>query len=204
LLACQELTLATFAAFLQRVEHLSLLGQATTPAQAQSAIDAQTPTLLLIDVDRADGPDLTVVSQLRQLYPTLPMAVATLFVSISFFHALVAHHVQAYFTKDLSPQLFLHGLETVALGGNFFSPTVTAHLPLSTNVQAATSVLAQLTLREQEVFHLLRQGASFRTIAQQLHLSEQTVRNYASTLYEKLGVSSKGELVARYAQSAKT
>lgn len=52
----------------------------------------------------------------------------------------------------------------------------------------------RLTPREAEVVHLLADGLSTRDISQKLTLSEHTIRNYLSAIYDKLGVSSRVEL----------
>ena len=54
--------------------------------------------------------------------------------------------------------------------------------------------MSRLTPREAEVVHLLADGRSTREISQKLNLSEHTIRNYLSAIYDKLGVSSRVEL----------
>ena len=54
--------------------------------------------------------------------------------------------------------------------------------------------MARLTPREAEVVHLLADGLSTRDISKKLALSEHTIRNYLSAIYDKLGVSSRVEL----------
>jgi DNA-binding NarL/FixJ family response regulator len=54
--------------------------------------------------------------------------------------------------------------------------------------------MARLTPREAQVVHLLADGLSTRDISQKLALTENTIRNYLSAIYEKLGVSSRVEL----------
>jgi two-component system nitrate/nitrite response regulator NarL len=54
--------------------------------------------------------------------------------------------------------------------------------------------MSRLTPREAEVVHLLADGLSTREISQKLALSEHTIRNYLSSIYDKLGVSSRVEL----------
>ncbi len=54
-----------------------------------------------------------------------------------------------------------------------------------------------LTKRELEVLNLLSQGIRYKTIASKLYLSNGTVRNYASTLYDKLEVKNREEAVQK-------
>lgn len=54
--------------------------------------------------------------------------------------------------------------------------------------------MTRLTTREAEVVHLLAEGLSTREISQKLSVTEHTVRNYLSSIYDKLGVSSRVEL----------
>jgi DNA-binding NarL/FixJ family response regulator len=54
--------------------------------------------------------------------------------------------------------------------------------------------MTRLTPREAQVVHLLAEGFSTRDISQKLGLTEHTIRNYLSAIYDKLGVSSRVEL----------
>ena len=54
--------------------------------------------------------------------------------------------------------------------------------------------MTRLTAREAEVVHLLADGLSTRDISHKLALTEHTIRNYLSAIYDKLGVSSRVEL----------
>jgi two-component system nitrate/nitrite response regulator NarL len=54
--------------------------------------------------------------------------------------------------------------------------------------------MARLTPRESEVVHLLAEGLGTREISQKLAVTEHTIRNYLSAIYDKLGVSSRVEL----------
>ena len=54
--------------------------------------------------------------------------------------------------------------------------------------------MTRLTPREAEVVHLLADGMSTREISRKLTLTEHTIRNYLSAIYDKLGVSSRVEL----------
>lgn len=64
-------------------------------------------------------------------------------------------------------------------------------------MEAATSPLAELTPAEQRVVELVASGCSNREIAERRRVSVHTVGNQLASVYGKLGVSSRHELVAR-------
>lgn len=68
------------------------------------------------------------------------------------------------------------------------------------NPSVADGIDESLTAREQEVLELLVEGFSNRLIAGELHISEHTVKFHISSLYAKLGVSSRAEAVSRGAR----
>lgn len=203
LVATQAFTLAALSALLQTSTEITVIGQVNTVEETQAVTGLQPPITLLVDIDQPTGPNLSIVAHLRHHCPTLPLAISTLFVDPKLLYALLPYSIQAYLTKDLSLQQFFQGLKIAASGGSFFSPTAMAQLRQDSSGNNVDCSQAKLTVREQDLFNFLCQGASFRAIANQLHLSEQTVRNYASLLYEKLGVRSKGELMAQHAQYMK-
>lgn len=64
-----------------------------------------------------------------------------------------------------------------------------------TKISAEEKVWSQLTSREREVMRLLAEGKSNLEISQKLVLSEKTIRNYVSSIYEKLQINGRGELI---------
>lgn len=60
------------------------------------------------------------------------------------------------------------------------------------------TVRRRLTEREREVMEVIAQGLTNREIARRLYLTEKTVKNYVNTVFAKLGVTSRGEAIARW------
>jgi DNA-binding NarL/FixJ family response regulator len=74
----------------------------------------------------------------------------------------------------------------------FILDFLTVHKPL--RLIKPGGGIERLTPREEQVVHLLADGLSTSDIGQKLELTEHTIRNYLSTIYDKLGVSSRVEL----------
>nr|WSZ99041.1 LuxR C-terminal-related transcriptional regulator [Streptomyces sp. NBC_00857] len=101
--------------------------------------------------------------------------------------------------------LAIHQLSdrVTALGGTLaldaahgWGSTVTATLPLAAPEPAATEALDSLNPRELQVLECLTHGHRNRRIAEQLHISEHTVKFHVANILEKLSVGSRGEAAA--------
>lgn len=100
-------------------------------------------------------------------------------------------------TPDASPEELEAALNAVAEGLVVLPRLLTERVLHST---AAEDLDEPLTNREREVLELLAQGLSNKLIAQDLHISEHTVKFHISSLYAKLGVSSRAEAVSQGAR----
>jgi DNA-binding NarL/FixJ family response regulator len=115
------------------------------------------------------------------------------------YQALCAGAV-GYLLKDTPlPQLKEHLLQ-VAAGGSPMSPGVARHVVQAFQrlaQRAAPSPSEPLTPRELEIVRGIEDGLSYKLIAARLHISLDTVRNHIRSVYRKLQVNSKGELLAQ-------
>lgn len=106
-------------------------------------------------------------------------------------------------TCTLSPQRVGERLD--ALGGRLdvdavpgWGTTVTATIPLGMPETAPADPLGSLGVRELEVLTHLARGHRNRVIAQELHISESTVKFHVANILTKLGVASRGEASALF------
>jgi DNA-binding NarL/FixJ family response regulator len=108
-----------------------------------------------------------------------------------------------FLLKDAPPHELLAAIRTVAGGAAVLAPTATRRLidrfvPLLPDDQRSdrgAAVLAELTDREQEVFRLLAGGRSNREIAEELHLSEGTVKIHVGRILAKLDLRDRVQAV---------
>jgi DNA-binding NarL/FixJ family response regulator len=107
---------------------------------------------------------------------------------------------RGYMVKGAGADEILHAVRTVAAGGAVFGASVAARLAelLSAGPrQEAERLFPSLTSREVEVLGLIARGYDNRRIARELVLSEKTVRNHVTHVFDKLQVTSRAEAVAR-------
>ncbi len=144
------------------------------------------PDVLVLDLNMPGPSSATTVAYVGEHCPETAVLVLTAFDDDAYVRAMLAAGVAGYVLKDEAPDALVDAVRSVAHGGTWFSRAVVAAL-------AHPSAEANLGLsgRERELLGLLVQGWDNTRMAAELGLGEQTVRNYLSRLYSKLGVQTR-------------
>jgi DNA-binding NarL/FixJ family response regulator len=93
---------------------------------------------------------------------------------------------------SIEPALAFQALSFIRNGGSFFPPSVLSSLLGEVTLSSVHN--SDLTIKQEEVFDLLRQGCSNKVIASQLGMSEATVKARARQLMDKFGVTNRTQL----------
>lgn len=109
---------------------------------------------------------------------------------------------RGYLLKDTTPEELVDAVRTVASGGSLLSPAMASRLldefaVLVRRHEGPPEGAGALSRRELEVLTLVAQGLNNRAIAEQLFISENTVKNHIRNIHEKLQVHSRMEAVVR-------
>ena len=151
------------------------------------------PDVALIDLRMPGLDGVKVVEQIRHEFPEAVLVVLTTFDSDDDIDRALMAGAKAYLLKDVSPADLVACVRAVHRGGTWVSPKVASKL-----MERLTRV--QLTGREMAVLRLLAAGKANREIGEELNISEGTVKIHMSHLFEKLGATSRTEVVAKAAQ----
>jgi DNA-binding NarL/FixJ family response regulator len=204
-----------FAEMLRKVlefdaSEIRVVGVVFDGEAAVSAVDSTLPDIVLMDVrmPKLDGVNATRI--LRQRYPNLHIIVLTTFDDDAYVYEALNCGAEGYLLKDIPPSDLVASIRSVFSGGVIMSPAIARKLVprgFRYSERVANSgvghdtreMLKSLSRREREVLGLIREGLDNREIAERLFLGEQTVRNYVSSIYGKLGVERRSQ-AARIAQ----
>jgi DNA-binding NarL/FixJ family response regulator len=146
-------------------------------------------------------PSVNGIEATRRIYEKYPsvrvLALTTYDMEEWVLDALRAGAV-GYLLKDTPREGLIKAIEGTYAGQTFLDPAVAGKIisQVANPGKAETTVAFDLTPREREVLRLLARGMSNTDIAAHLVLSEGTVRNYVSAIFEKLHVSDRAQAAA--------
>jgi DNA-binding NarL/FixJ family response regulator len=142
--------------------------------------------------------------QIRKKYPDMKILVLTTYQDDEWLYDAIRSGANGYLLKDTPPENLLEAIHGTISGKSYIDPQVAGKVLSGYSAHKKEIELPSnyhLTDREKEVLALIARGLSNRDIAEQLFLSEGTVRNYTSDILRKLGVSDRTQaavLAIRY------
>ena len=159
-------------------------------------LQANTPDLLLLDVDLPRMSGIDFLKLLSEKLPKLNVVMLTVHEdSETVFNALCAGAV-GYLVKGLPPDQLLLALKDAHQGGAPMSAVIARKVVQYFH----NSQSNPLSARETEVLKLLCEGENYKTIAEKLFISSNTVKAHIKKIYAKLHVNTRAEAVAKAIQ----
>ena len=186
------------AQMINREPDLTVCGEAEEAAPALHAITDVKPDILIVDIS-LNGPDgLDLLKNVRLRYPSLPVLILSMHDESIYAERALRAGANGYIMKHEATEKVLVAVRQILNREIYVSEKVAnriLHHYISGSPTAKQSPLADLSDRELEVFRLIGEGHSTRTIAEELHLSIKTVESYQAHIKDKLSLKNGRELV---------
>ncbi len=172
---------------------LELLGEARDGQEAVFQARSLQPDVILMDLVMPGKNGIQAIQEIRQENPKARILVLTSFDEDDQVFSAIKAGASGYLLKDSSPQELLEAIRCVYRGESSLHPAVARKLILGygEDRNAEMSTIDTLTEREVEVLKLVASGLSNQSIAQQLHISEGTVRFHVGNVLGKLGLENR-------------
>jgi len=181
---------------------ISVIGEAGTASAALAQIPALRPRVAVLDVRLPDGDGVSVCREVRSQAPEVACLMFTGFTGEQALLDSVMAGAAGYVLKQIRGSDLVGAVRTVASGQSLLDPHAASQLMARLRAEAdGPGRLAGLSPRERATLKLIGEGLTNRQIAERLDLAEKTVKNYASTLYAKLGMTQRTQAAAYAART---
>lgn len=190
----QDLVCEGLKGILSTDPELKLIGVAKDGAEALEMIPACQPDVVLMDLKMPVMNGVQATRQIRRQHPGIEVLVLTTYDADEWVFDAIRAGARGYLLKDTPRQRLLAAIKEAAAGKTPVDPAIAGKLFAHVTQQTTapdTAMTSLLSEREKEVLGLLGKGLSNAEIAARIYLSEGTVRNYVSSIFEKLGVTDR-------------
>ena len=171
-----------------------LVGEASSVEDAVALFRRTRPDVILVDIRLGSGSGLDLLDWLLEEDPAARVIMVSSFDDDEFVTRSLRAGALGYLLKVDSPSVLVGAFETVAAGQRALSPRVTAHL-VDQLMREAPDDGPNLDALEVQMLSMLSRGLSNGQIADQLFMSDTTVKRRLRSLFGKLGVSRRAEAV---------
>jgi two-component system response regulator DesR len=180
----QSMVLGALAALLEIERDIHVVGQARNGKEALQLTLQHKPDLLLTDIEMPEMSGLEVAAELKRQASTARVIILTTFARSGYLRRALDAGASGYLLKDAPAAALADAIRRVHSGRRVIDPELATE---------AWSEADPLSDRERQVLRQAADGATSAEIADTLHLSEGTVRNYLSEAISKLGASNRVE-----------
>jgi DNA-binding NarL/FixJ family response regulator len=176
-------------ALLEAEADLTVIGEASTAAEALARVPALRPDVAVLDVRLQEGDGISVCRELKSLMPDLACLMLTSFGDDEALFSAVMAGAAGYVLKQIRGSDLIGAIRTVGAGGSLLDPQATSRLLHRMRTEATRKdPLDVLTAQERKILDLIGEGLTNREIGARMFLAEKTVKNYVSSVLSKLGL----------------
>jgi two-component system, NarL family, response regulator DesR len=179
----QAMVLGALAALLETEPDITVCGRAANGREALTVIAKQKPDVLVTDIEMPEMTGLTLAGEVRDRHPQTRVVILTTFARPGYLRRALDAGAKGYLLKDRPAAELAEAVRRVHRGLRVVDPDLAA--------EAWDSGSDPLTDRERQILWRAGEGKSSLDIAEELHLSEGTVRNYLSEAISKLGAANR-------------
>jgi DNA-binding NarL/FixJ family response regulator len=193
---------AGLRAMLENQPHMHVVGEAADRATTIAIAAAEQPDIILLDLDLGDDNGFDLLPELLNIAPEAHVIVLTGLRDPEAHRRAVLLGAMGLVLKEKAFDTVLKAIEKVHAGEVWLDRAmiasilnIRAHGASTREENSVTAQIATLTDREREVIQLIGQGLRNKAIAERLVISEATVRNHLTSIFSKLEVNDRFELV---------
>ncbi len=174
----------------------TVVGEARNGVEAVDLAAAVQPDVVLMDVTMPEIDGVEATRQLKERLPGTCVIMLTMHADQDVLAEAIRAGANGYLVKDCSVDEIAQAIEAVVTGETALSPRLAASMLAEVRRQDSNSQAERvITAREEEVLQLIADGCSTPEVAEQLFISQKTVKNHLASIYQKLDARDRTQAV---------
>lgn len=186
-------------------EDITVIHLAENGEEALAKIRLEEPDVVLMDIRMPAMNGVECTAAIKKNYPKIKVVILTTFDDDEYIIDALSNGAEGYILKDLPSEKLLSSIRDVYNGNSIMQPEIAskviAHITRNkgalqgSRITAGENQVDELTDREKEILVLVAKGMNNREIANNLYISEGTVKNYISSIYDKIGTKERSKAI---------
>lgn len=195
----QKILTEGISALLSIEKGLDVVGCANSGEEALELLMHTPADIVLMDIRMPGMNGVECTGIIREQYPDIKIIILTTFDDDEYIQKGLKNGASGYMLKDLDATSLYSAIRDVYYGNNVIHKSITKRIVSGMSSSSPNTnklnLIEDLTEREMGIAGLISEGLDNREIAKRLFLSEGTVKNYVSIIYDKTGIKGRSRLV---------
>jgi len=194
----QSMVRAGFRMLLTGEQDIEVVAEASNGLEAVDKAARFHPSVVLMDIRMPELDGLEATRRILAADNAARILILTTFDLDEYIYEALKAGASGFVLKDDPPEQLIAAVRTVAAGDALLSPTITKRvIKQFTRIPppAPPKEIGELTAREREVFRLIAAGRSNAEIAQELYISDTTVKTHVTHIFQKLNLRDRAQAV---------
>jgi len=187
---------------LERRDNIAVVGEADTVEEAIAAAERTEPDVIVMDIRLPDGSGVDACREIRGQRPETKVIMLTSYADDEAIYGSIMAGASGYLLKQTRGQDLASAIGRVAAGESLLDPGITEKVlkRMRQLAEGESDELAVLTPQERKIIGLIAEGKTNKEIANDVFLSDKTVKNYVSSILSKLNLRRRSEAAAFIAE----
>ena len=192
-----------------RYPEFKIVGTATNGREAVDRVEEHRPDMAILDIRMPEMDGIEAAARIKAIHSDVKIVLLTTFNEAELLKKGLTAGISGYILKESPIDEIIDSIRSISRGNLHISAQAAANVKdILTRTDSGSQIFSKsigdshdehdplfgLAPREREILNLVLRGKGNRQIAEEINLSEGTVRNYIHNIYEHLGVHTRGEL----------
>lgn len=176
---------------------IAIVGEAGNGQEALEMFKKTAPDVILMDIGMPNMDGITATYKIKKILPHTSIIILTVYEDEPHIFAAIKAGAMGYLLKDVSIDELIEAIHKVSKGEALIQPLIATKILKEfvlldkRKVKEGDKFYDDLTEREKEILRLIALGAANKEIAQRLGISEKTVKNHVSSIFQTLHVNNR-------------